>query len=84
MVHFDDAQQTRDLSDLRKQEEEELIKILSVKHNLPYVDLSGVSIENDAVALIKEDVARKAAIAAFSFDNKKEKRVKNETERHYR
>ena len=75
MPHFDDAGQQHSLDEIRRKEEEELIKILSVKHNLPYVDLSGVSLENDAIALVKEEAARRALMGVFGFENKQEKKV---------
>ncbi|MHB8651897.1 MAG: GspE/PulE family protein [Minisyncoccota bacterium] len=75
MIQLDDTRHARELNDLRKREEEDLALLLSEKYGLPYLDASGVPIENDAVALLKEDVARKALAGVFSLGNKQEKAI---------
>lgn len=70
-ITFGDEKQNRDLADLRKDEEEELVKILSDKYNLPYIDLRGLAPEPDAMLLIKEQDAREASLAAFKMVGKK-------------
>lgn len=70
-VVFNDTKQNASLLDLRKEEEEELVKILSDKYNLPYIDLRGLSPEPDAMLLIKEVDARVAGVAAFKLVGKK-------------
>ena len=71
MQEFDDKKQDDRLSFLRKKEEEDLIKILSDKYGIPYIDLSTVSIEGDALKIISEEKARAAEIAPFQLINKK-------------
>jgi type IV pilus assembly protein PilB len=71
MQEFDDKKQDDRLLFLRKREEEDLIKILSDKYGIPYIDLSTVSIEGDALKLLTEEKARAAEIATFQLINKK-------------
>ena len=71
MVIFDEEQQKRKLFELRLKEEEDLAQMLSQKYNIPYIDLSGTSINTDALRLIPEGEARKAQIAAFHLVGKK-------------
>ena len=70
-IIFGDEKQNKELADLRKDEEEELVKILSDKYNLPYIDLRGLAPEPDAMLLIKEQEARDAGIATFKVVGKK-------------
>lgn len=58
------------IQDLRKKEEEDLALILSKKYSLQYTDLSGISINTDALRLIPEKVARENKMAAFKLVGK--------------
>jgi hypothetical protein len=64
-ITFDDAIQNHSLDELRKQEEEELVKVLSDKYGLPYIDLKGIAPEPDAMQMIKEEDARAAGLVPF-------------------
>lgn len=70
-IVFNDEKQNRKLDELLKDEEEELIKILSDKYNLPYIDLRGLAPEPDAMILIDEKTARDAGLASFKLVGKK-------------
>jgi len=68
MTVFDDEKQKRKVDDLKAREEEELVQFLAQsKYNLPYIDLSGTSIETSALRHIQEDEARKNNIAPFNI-----------------
>jgi type IV pilus assembly protein PilB len=56
---------------LKKQEEEDLAKILAVRYDLQYIDLTGITIDTNALRLIPEDRARRGNIACFNITNKK-------------
>lgn len=71
MLDFDEDKRNERLAELRKKEEEDLVGILSQKYNIPFIDLTGVSIEADALRLIPEEVARNAGMAAFNVAGKK-------------
>ena len=73
MPLFDEKEQDRRLDFLRKQEEEELARILSAKYGVEYLDLSLVSISSDALSLIPEVEAKEAEVAAFARIGKKVK-----------
>lgn len=70
-ITFNDEKQNRKLDDLRKDEEEELVKLLSDKYNLPYIDLRGLAPEPDAMLFIKEEDARATGTVAFKLVGRK-------------
>lgn len=67
-ITFDDDKQNKNLSDLRKQEEEDLVQTLAqARYGIPPVHLSSIPIENDALRLIEEKDARLGGVAAFKL-----------------
>lgn len=70
-IVFDDVIQNHTIDDLRKEEEEELVKVLSDKYGLPYIDLRAIAPEPDALRVIKEEDAREANLAPFKLVGKK-------------
>ena len=68
MATFDEEKQNKQLGDLRRQEEEELVATLAEsKYKLPYIDLSRLGIENEALRAIPEKDARELKIAPFKL-----------------
>ncbi|MBP6854740.1 MAG: type II/IV secretion system protein [Candidatus Pacebacteria bacterium] len=66
MIQFDEDKQNKRLEDLKYQEEEDLVRILSAaKYNIPYIDLSTTTIENEALRIVPEKTARAVEIAPF-------------------
>ncbi len=63
MLRFDDVSDKVSL--LHRQEEEELIKTLSIKYGHQYTNLIGTVINIEAIRLIPETVARAAELAIF-------------------
>ncbi len=70
-ILFDDEKQNEKLLALHKEEEEELIKVLSDKYNLPYIDLRGIAPEPDAMQYLHEEEARDAGVVAFKLVGRK-------------
>jgi len=66
-----DQNQDQKLSELHKQEAEELAQILSQKYKIPYIDLSTISTSTEALRLIPEAKAREANVVAFRLIGKK-------------
>ncbi len=67
-IKFDDEKQQKELNDLKKNEEEELVKMLAeTKYDIPYINLSTVVIENDALRTVEEKEALKEEIAPFKI-----------------
>ena len=65
---FDDDKQNKNLADLRKQEEEDLVDILAeARYGVSPIHLSGIPIENDALRIIEEKEAREWEVAAFKI-----------------
>ncbi len=66
MIQFDEDKQKKRLEDLKYQEEEDLVRILSAaKYNIPYIDLSSTTIENEALRIVPEKTAKAVEIAPF-------------------
>ncbi len=68
---FDDVKQNTQLSEIHKTEEEELVKLLSDKYNLPYIDLRGIAPEPDAMNFLHEEEARDAGVVPFKLVGQK-------------
>lgn len=71
MVTFDEDKQNRRVSELKKQEAENLTRVMSAKYALPYLDLSVFPINIDALRILKEDQVRAANVAPFNLIDKK-------------
>lgn len=70
-IIFDDEKSNKELSEARKSEEEELVELLArTKYNIPSIDLSSQTIENDALRVVKEEDAKKENIAPFKMVGK--------------
>lgn len=71
MALLNESKQLEKLDILRKEEEENLMQMLSDSYGLPYIDLRGVPPEPDAMAYLTEEEAREAQVAAFKLVGKK-------------
>ncbi len=70
-IQFDDEKGERELSDLRKQEEEELVQALAQsKYGIPAINLSDMPIDNDALRAIDEKDAESQEVAPFKISGK--------------
>jgi len=70
-IHFDETEQKKKMQELRDSDEENVSQMLSTKYGIPYLDLSGVSIDTDALKMIEEDEAREFEVAGFDLVGKK-------------
>ena len=71
MALFDEEKQNKQLDDLHKQEEEQLVASLAQsKYNLPYIDLYRLGIDNEALRAIPEKDARAMKVAQFKLVGK--------------
>lgn len=67
-ITFDDDKQKKNLSDLRRQEEEDLVDTLAeTRYGVPPIHLSVVPIDNDALRTIDEKEARELEVAPFKL-----------------
>lgn len=71
MPEFDDTQSTKKLEETKIREAEDLAQILSGRYGIPYIDLSTLSINTDALRLIEEKTAKEAQIAGYQITGKK-------------
>jgi type IV pilus assembly protein PilB len=71
MATFDDDNQNKQLDDLHKQEEEQLVAMLAEsKYKLPYVNLYNLGIDNESLRAIEEKDARELKVAPFKLTGK--------------
>ncbi|NOY35542.1 MAG: type II/IV secretion system protein [bacterium] len=71
MINFTDEKQQKRVEEMREREAEELSQILAQKYKLPYLDLSRVTIDLDALKLVPEEDAREAKLAVFQKSGKR-------------
>lgn len=65
-IHFDDDKEEKELQDLQKSEEEDLVAMLAKdKYDIPYINLALIGIENDALRTMEEAEARAEQVAPF-------------------
>jgi type IV pilus assembly protein PilB len=70
-ISFDDSKSNQRVADLRQKEEEDLAEMLAQRYSIPYVDLSGITINTDGLKLVPQDIAQKSKIAVFDMTGKK-------------
>jgi len=68
---FSDKNSNTKLNEMREKEAEDLAQILSKKYSLPYLNLSTIAIDLDALKTVPEQMARKAKLVIFEKTGKK-------------
>ncbi len=72
MHEFDDEKGNKQLDDLHRQEEEELVAMLAEsKYSLPYINLYNTKVENEALRSIPEPEAIRMQVAPFKLSGTK-------------
>jgi type IV pilus assembly protein PilB len=71
MTIYHDDEQDKLITDLRTGEEESFTQNTADKIGIPYQDLTGLTINTDALRLIDEPIAKKAEMAAYAMVGKK-------------
>lgn len=69
-LNFVDEKEEKKVGELYLKEAEDLARMLADRYDLPYIDLTKVSINTDALRLIPEADAREATMAAFKISGK--------------
>ena len=71
MSDFDEDKPNKQLDELHKQEEEELVATLAEsKYGLPYVNLASLGIDNEALRALSEKEARDMNVGCFKLSGK--------------
>ena len=65
MALLNDEKNKEQIESMRKSEAEDLAKLLSQKYGLPYLDLSRMTIDIDALKILAEEEARAGKLAVF-------------------
>ncbi len=77
---FDEDKQKEKIANLQRREEEDLAQLLAEKYKIPYLDISRITIDLDALRLIPEENARETGVAIIRATGKKlQVAVKNPT-----
>lgn len=71
MIDFDEDKQSKRIALLRKQEEERLAQAMAEKFGIPYLDLTAVPIDIDALRYVSEIEARESSLAVFNAVDRK-------------
>lgn len=70
-LSFSDDKSSHRIKELYKEEAEQLAQALSQKYDLPYIDLSRLSINTDALKIVPEAIARESLFAPFEIKGRK-------------
>ena len=71
MSDFDEAKQNKQLEDLQKEEEEQLVQMLAEsRYGLPYVDMSRLGIDTKSLRAISEKDAHDLRVGPFKLSGK--------------
>lgn len=68
MPHFNDGNDSKQFAAMREKEAEALAQILAERYSLPYVDLSRVIVDNNAIRIIPEASSREAKLVVFAMN----------------
>ena len=71
MALLNDDKNKEQIESMRKSEAEDLAKLLSQKYSLPYLDLSRMTIDIDALKILAEEEARLGKLAVFQKTGQK-------------
>jgi type II secretory ATPase GspE/PulE/Tfp pilus assembly ATPase PilB-like protein len=69
MVQFNDGAATTKIADLRKREEESLVRALAPRYGYEYLDLTEAPIDIEALKFLTEEESRAAEAAIFASGN---------------
>src|SRR3989339_1268861 len=71
MASFDEEKQNKQLDELHKQEEEQLVATLAEsKYGIPYINLYRLGVDNEALRAISEKDSREMNVAPFKLFGK--------------
>lgn len=72
MLTFDEDRQKKRIDELRRGEEESLVSMLAdTTYHIPYVNLTSLPIDNDAIRLLEEKDARSLDVGPYKLVGKK-------------
>src|ERR1035437_9694586 len=71
MVDFDEEKQNKRLEEMRKNEEEDVSRILAGRYGYNYLDLSAIPINSDALRILNEEESRASNTAVLDMTGKK-------------
>ncbi len=70
-VIFDEEKKNQQLKQMRQDEDERLVQMLSDRYSIPYINLSTFSINTDALRLLDQEIAKKSECVIFDIVGKK-------------
>lgn len=75
MAELNESKFEEKFAQMRGEEEENLVRMLSQKYSVPYIDLTSTPVNTDALRLIPEDRARNAQAALFNIEGRNEAHI---------
>ena len=70
-IIFDEEKKNQQLRQMKQDEDERLVMMLSDKYSIPYINLSSISINTDALRLLDQEEAKKSECVIFDIIGKK-------------
>lgn len=70
-VIFDEEKKNQKLKQMKQEEDERLVMMLSNRYSIPYINLSSISINTDALRLLDQEEAKKSECVIFDIIGKK-------------
>ncbi len=70
-IIFDEDKKNQQLKQMKQEEDERLVMMLSDRYSIPYINLSSVSINTDALRLLDQEEAKKSECVIFDIIGKK-------------
>lgn len=67
MVDFDNKRLAKKITEIKHKEEESFVERIAEKYDLPYIDLTGATVETDALVVVKRPDAERAFLAPFKI-----------------
>ena len=59
-IIFDEDKKNLQLKQMRQEEDERLVKMLSDRYSIPYINLSTISVNTDALRLLDQEESKKS------------------------
>lgn len=70
-IIFDEDKKNQQLKQMRQEEDERLVRMLSDRYSIPYINLSTISINTDALRLLDQEESKKSECVIFDIVGKK-------------
>ncbi len=70
-IIFDEEKKNTQLKQMKQEEDERLVRMLSDRYSIPYINLTTISVNTDALRLLDQEEAKKSECVIFDIVGKK-------------